>query len=69
MFLGIILRVLRLEVLYGFISGFPLFSFTVYSNFTVEKRQRLCEFENISKRLCEIEEIDISRQSCRGDCE
>jgi hypothetical protein len=40
-FLGIILRVFRLEVSvwtkplgrgYGFLSGFPSFSFTVYSN-------------------------------------
>ncbi len=45
-FLDIILRVLRLEVQYGFIkpqgggygflSVYPPFSFTVYSNFTVE---------------------------------
>jgi hypothetical protein len=37
---------------YGFLSGFPLFSFTMYSNCTVE----------ICKRFCEFEEIEISRQ-------
>jgi hypothetical protein len=29
--------------------------------------KRLCEFEEIHKRLREFEEIEISRQSCRGD--
>ncbi len=43
---------------YGFLSGSP-FSFTVYSNRTVET----------VKRLREVEEIEISRQSCSGDCE
>jgi hypothetical protein len=37
------------------ISGFPPFSFTVYSNRNVE----------ICKRLREFEKIEISRQSCR----
>jgi hypothetical protein len=37
----------------------PPFSFTVYSNETVE----------IHKRLREFEEIEISRKSCRGDWE
>ena len=43
-----------------FTSVFPPFSFTVYSNVPV---YRSC------KRLREFEEIEISRQSCRGDCE
>jgi hypothetical protein len=29
----------------------------------------LRKFEEIQKRLHELEEIEISRQSCRGDCE
>jgi hypothetical protein len=37
--------------------------------YTVEERNRLSEFEEKLKRLCEFEETDISRQSCRGDCE
>jgi hypothetical protein len=35
----------------------------------VEIWERLCEFEGTCKRLHEFEEIEISRQSCRGDCE
>ncbi len=27
------------------------------------------EFEEIRKRLSEFEEIEISKQHCRGDCE
>jgi hypothetical protein len=54
---------------YGFLSGFSPFFFTVYINRTVEIHKRLREFENIRKRLPEFEEIEISRQSCRGDCE
>ncbi len=38
-----------------FLLGFPPLSSTVYS--------RNC------KRLRELEEIEISRQICRGDCE
>jgi hypothetical protein len=41
---------------YGFLSGFPPFFFTVYN-----KNSRNC------KRLREFEEIEISRQSLRGD--
>ncbi len=37
-------------------------------NCTVDIRKRLCEFEEIYERLREFEEIEISRQSCRGDC-
>ncbi len=44
---------------YGFLSGFPNFSFTVYSNWTVKTVRGCMSFE----------EIEISRQSCRGDCE
>ncbi len=55
--------------MYGYLSGFPPFSFTVYSNFTVDIHKRLHEFEEICKRLREFEEIEISSQSCRGDCE
>jgi hypothetical protein len=61
--LGINLRVLRLEVSvwtsktigreYGFLSGFPPSSFTVYSKFTEEIHKRL--------RGKAVE--------CRGDCE
>jgi hypothetical protein len=40
---------------YGFLSGFPPFSFSGYS--------RNC------KRLSEFEEIEIPRQSCRDDCD
>jgi hypothetical protein len=36
---------------------------------TVEICKRFCEFEQIPTRLREFEEIEISRQSCRGDCE
>ncbi len=54
---------------YGFLSGFPPFSFTVYSKLTVEICKRLCEFEEICKRMRQFEEIEISRQSCKGDCE
>jgi|LakMenEpi03Aug12_release.lakeMendotaPanAssembly.Ray.scaffolds.fasta_scaffold1352008_1 hypothetical protein len=35
-------------------SGFPPFSFTVYSKFTVEILKRLREFEEGRKRLNEI---------------
>jgi len=43
---------------------------TVYSNITVEIRKRLREFEEIRKRWhFKLEEIEISRQSCRCDCE
>jgi hypothetical protein len=52
-----------------FFIGFSPFSFSVYSNLTVEIQKRLHEFEEILKRLGEFEEIEISRQSCRGDCE
>jgi hypothetical protein len=41
---------------YGFLSGFPPFSFKVYSNRTVE----------ICKRLREFEVIEISRQKLYG---
>jgi hypothetical protein len=58
-FLGIILRDLRLGKEVWFSIRFPPFSFTMYSKFTVE----------ICKRLREFEEIEISRQNCRGDCE
>ncbi len=57
--LGIILRVLRLKPKggggggCGFLSGFPPFSFTVYTNDC-----RNC------KRLREFKEKEISRQSC-----
>jgi hypothetical protein len=34
----------------------------------VEIRKMLYEFEEVSKRLGEFEEIEISSQSCRGDC-
>jgi hypothetical protein len=44
---------------YGFLSGFPPFSFTVYSKMKCRNFKRLREFE----------ETEISRQSCRGDCE
>jgi hypothetical protein len=54
---------------YGFLSGFLPFSFTVYSNWTVEIHKRLREFEEISKRLPEFEEIETPRLSCRGDFE
>jgi hypothetical protein len=53
----------------GFYPEVPPFSFTVYSNFAVEKCKRLHEFEEIRKRLREFEEIEVSRQSCRCDCE
>jgi hypothetical protein len=38
-------------------------------NITVEMRNRWRKFEEMRKRLRECEEIEISRQSCRGDCE
>ncbi len=51
----------------------------MYSNRTVEickrlgefekKLKRLREFEKKHKRLRDFEEIEILRQSCRGDCE
>ncbi len=51
----------------------------MYINFSVEIHKRLREFEDICKRLREFEdifkrlrefkEIEISRQSCRGECE
>ncbi len=53
----------------GFYQEFPPFSFTMYSNFTVEKCKRLHEFEEIRKMLREFEEIEVSRQSCRGYCD
>ncbi len=40
----------------------------MYNSFTVEICKRLCEFEEIPKRLREVEEIEISRQSCSGEC-
>jgi hypothetical protein len=52
---------------YGFLSGFPPFSFPEYSNCTVEILKRLREFEEIYKRLSEFYKIEISRQSCRDD--
>ncbi len=42
---------------YGFLSGFPPFSFTMYN------------YNNRTKRMREFKEIGISRQSCIGDCE
>jgi hypothetical protein len=50
-------------------GGFPPFSFTVYSNLTVEIRKRLREFEVICKRLREFEKIEIPRQAVEVDCE
>ncbi len=47
----------------GFLSGFPPFSFTVYTVNTTETQYKNC------KRLSELEEIKISMQSCRGDSE
>ncbi len=44
---------------YDFLSGFAPFSFTVYSNLTVEIRKRLREFEEICKRLRDFEEIEL----------
>jgi hypothetical protein len=42
----------------------------VFSKLTVEICKRLCEFEEICKRMRKkFEEIEISRQSCKGDCE
>jgi hypothetical protein len=41
----------------------------VYNNFTEEICKRLREFGEIHERLHEFEEIEISAQSCRGDCE
>ncbi len=38
-------------------------------NIAVEMRNRWRKFEEKRKRLREYEEIEISRQSCRGDCE
>ncbi len=55
--------------MYGFLSGFPSFSFRVYSNFTVDIHKSLHEFEEICKRLHEFEEIEISMPSCGDDCE
>jgi hypothetical protein len=49
----------------GFQPGFPPFFFTINSNFICKLR----EFEEICKRLYECEEIEMSRQSYRGDCE
>jgi hypothetical protein len=46
---------------YGFLSHFPPFSFSANSNFTHYCRN--------SKRLREFEEIEISMQRSRGDCE
>ncbi len=43
---------------YGFQSGFPPFSFTVYINFTVKIRKRLREFEELHKRLREFENYE-----------
>jgi hypothetical protein len=45
------------------------FSFTVYNNSTVEIQKRWREFEEMPKRSRKFEEIEISRQYCRGDCE
>ncbi len=46
---------------YGFLSGFPPFSFTEFSNFTVEiTLKRLNEFEEMHKRMREFEEREIS---------
>jgi hypothetical protein len=44
---------------YGFLLGFPPLSLEIVRG----------EFEEICKRLREFEEIEISRQSCRGDYE
>ncbi len=45
----------------GFLSRFPPFSFTEYSNFTVEiTLKRLREFEEMHKRMREFEEREIS---------
>jgi hypothetical protein len=38
-------------------------------NIAVEMRQRWREFKEMRKKLREYEEIEISGQSCRGDCE
>ncbi len=42
-----------------FLSDFPPLSFTVYSNWTVDICKRLCEVEEIHKRLREFEEINL----------
>jgi len=52
---------------YGFLSGFPPFSFTEYSNWTVEILKRLREFEEIHQRLSDLYKIKIWRQSFRDD--
>ncbi len=77
-FLGIILRVLRLDVSVWIseaigrgvwlLQGFPPFSFTVYSKFTEEICKRLREFEEMRQSLREFEAIEISRQSYSGEC-
>ncbi len=45
--------------------GFPPFSLKC----TLEKCKRMREFEEKRERLRKFEEIEISRQSGRGDCE
>jgi hypothetical protein len=50
---------------YGLLSGFPPFSLKC----TLEKCKRMREFEAKRERLRKFEEIEISRQSCKGDCE
>jgi hypothetical protein len=74
-FLGIILRVLRLEVSYReevmvFYRIFLVYPLWVqYCNLTVEICKRLREFEEIRKRLHEFEETEITGQICRVDRE
>ncbi len=41
----------------GILSGFPPYSFTVYSNSIVEICKIFLEFEEIHKRLRDFEEI------------
>jgi hypothetical protein len=70
-FLGILLRFLRLEVSVWFLNHREggLVFYQVYINSTVEICNRLHEFKEICKRFREFEETEISRQSCRVDCE
>ena len=63
-FLGIILRVLRLEIFVWISKTIGKGGgVTFYIRFSSFLHYRNC------KRLREFEEIEISRQSCRGDYE
>jgi hypothetical protein len=66
-FLGIVLRILRLEVSVCFLNHREEGA-VLYQVYLLSPLQSVTHCRNC-KRFREFIEIEISRQSCRGDCE